>query len=317
MFEKGSGFTLKIGCLRIIRPTTFTLLLILIGLMASLRPQRNSATPKVNIQAAAATVVLFAISGEANNYQMDAVTIISGKQFTAPFTDEQKDKQKTFAERYFAAGRKYRLMFGGGDAGTVSVKKWSEGCNSVHADVTTTTTAHLGGQVKALATNSESIGKRASTRRAPNYTERADIEYLVRDIYTRNGTPRSLLDSIKVTNLTATDLNGDGNYEMIGSFTLETKTKLRRDLFLIARPTPPAQLIHGNFIADFVKFQTYKLPPEGFASSIDYVDQLDTDGDGIGEVVAVQGGFDAYGYVIFKKVAGRWGQVYQGIGDAC
>src|SRR5207244_3069234 len=118
---------------------------------------------------------------------------------------------------------------------------------SVHADVTTTTTAHLGGQVKALATNSESIGKRASTRRAPNYTERADIEYLVRDIYTRNGAPKSLLDSIKVTNLTATDLDGDGNYE----------------------------------------------------------------------VVAVQGGFDAYGYVIFKKVAGRWRQVYQGIGDAC
>jgi len=257
------------------------------------------------------------VSGEADDYHMDAVALINGKQFTAPFTDEQKDKQKTFAERYFASDRKYRLMFGGGAAGSVSVKKWSEGCNSVHADVTTMTTAHLGGQVKALATNSDSIGKRTSTRRAPNYAERADIEYLVRDIYTRNGTPNSLLDSIKTTNLTATDLNGDGNYEMIGSFTLETKTKLRRDLFLIARPTPPAQLIHGNFQTEFVKFQTYKLPPEGFASSVDYVDQLDMDADGIGEVVAVQGGFDAYGYLIFKKVAGRWRQVYQGLGDAC
>jgi len=50
-----------------------------------------------------------------------------------------------------------------------------------------------------------------------------------------------------------------------------------------------------------VKFQAYRPPPEQFLSSIDYVDQLDVDGDGIGEVFTIQGGFDAYAYVIFKK----------------
>ena len=68
---------------------------------------------------------------------------------------------------------------------------------------------------------------------------------------------------------------------------------------------------------DFIKFQAYQPPPEQCLSSIDYVDQLDVDGDGIGEVFTVQGGFDAYAYVIFKKVRGRWREVYQGIGDAC
>jgi hypothetical protein len=66
-----------------------------------------------------------------------------------------------------------------------------------------------------------------------------------------------------------------------------------------------------------VKFQAYRPPPEQFLSSIDYVDQLDVDRDGIGEVFTIQGGFDAYAYVIFKKVGGRWREVYQGIGDAC
>jgi hypothetical protein len=52
-------------------------------------------------------------------------------------------------------------------------------------------------------------------------------------------------------------------------------------------------------------------------SNIDLVDQLDGDSDGTGEVFATQAGFDAYVYVIFKKVGGRWRQVYDMIGDAC
>jgi len=69
--------------------------------------------------------------------------------------------------------------------------------------------------------------------------------------------------------------------------------------------------------ADFVNFQAYQPPPEGFLSSIDFVDQLDLDGNGVGEVFAVQGGFDGYAYVIFRRVGGRWRQVFNMIGDAC
>jgi hypothetical protein len=47
------------------------------------------------------------------------------------------------------------------------------------------------------------------------------------------------------------------------------------------------------------------------------LDQLDLDGNGTGEVFAVEGGFDGYGYVIFKKIAGRWRSVYNMMGDAC
>src|SRR5207248_10385267 len=124
-------------------------------------------------------------------------------------------------------------------------------------------------------------------------------------------TPASLMPAIKVTNLTATDLNGDGKYEMIGSFTLAAENKFERDLFLIATPQGAAMR------ADFVKFQAYQPPAEGFLSSIDFIDQLDLDGDGVGEVFATHGGFDAYGYLIFKKAGGRWRQVFEGIGDAC
>ncbi|MEO8436775.1 MAG: hypothetical protein ABI596_17895 [Pyrinomonadaceae bacterium] len=256
-------------------------------------------------------IVVFAVSGDAGEFNMDAVVMVDGKRLRAPFTDEQKGGQKKFADTYFATGKKYHLMFGGGAAGDVTLKKWTEGCNSIHADVAVSTSARLGGQVKALATNSQSLGQPASARRAPTDAERTGVMALVKSIYAQHGVNAALFRSLIVTNLTATDVDGDGRYEMIGSFTLAASNKFERDLFLIAKPQ--GTLMRG----DFVKFQAYQPPAEGFLSSIDFIDQLDLDGDGVGEVFAMQGGFDAYGFSIFKKQAGRWRMVYTGIGDAC
>jgi hypothetical protein len=257
------------------------------------------------------STVVFAVGGEPDSYHMDAVTLFNGRQFKAPFSDEQKDDQKKFAEKYFATGRKYRLIFGGGETGSVTVSKWSEGCNSIHSEITATTSARLGGQVRALATNDTALAQRTPARRAPTEAERAAVMTLVKSIYKQRRTPANLIGSLKVTNLTATDLDGDGKYEMIGSFALAAKNKFERDLFLIAKSAGAAMR------ADFVNFQAYQPPPEGFLSSIDFIDQLDVDRNGVGEVFAIQGGFDGYGYVIFRKVGGRWREVYQGLGDVC
>lgn len=274
----------------------------------ALRAGNSAASTTAQVRKGA---VVFAVSAESGEGSMDAVVIVDGKQLRAPYSDEQKDRQKSFANEYFAPGKVYRLIFGGGEAGNVTVKKWSEGCNNIHAEVSPATTARLGGKVMALATNSESLGKRASARRAPTDAERAAVMTLMKTIYSQHRTPASLVSSIKVTNLTATDLNGDGNYKMIASFTSAAKNKFERDLFLIAHQQGAAMR------ADFVKFQAYQPPPETFLSSVDFIDQLDLDGDGTGEVFATQGGFDGYALLIFKKVGGRWRQVYETIGDAC
>lgn len=255
--------------------------------------------------------MVFAISNESGEGTMDAVVLLKGKQLRVPFTDEQKDRQKKIAAEYFGSGRTYRLIFGGGEAGSVTVKKWSEGCNTVHAEVGLSTSATLGGQVRALATNSESLGKRPSSRRAPTEAERAAVLTLVRNIYKQHRTPADLIAALKVTNLTATDLDGDGKYEFVGSFTSEARNKFERDLFLIAKSAGTGMR------ADLAMFQAYQPPPETFLHSIDFIDQLDLDGNGVGEVFAIQGAFDGYAYVVFRKVGGRWRQVYDTIGDLC
>jgi len=261
-------------------------------------------------QAKKQTVIL-AVQSESGEGSLDAIGILDAKKLRAPYNDEQKDRQTAFANDYFKKGTVYRLIFGGGDAGSATVSKWSEGCNNIHAQATVSTSARLGGKVMALATNSETLGKHAISRRPPTDAERAATLTLMKSIYQQHRTPASLMPSIKVTNLTASDLNGDGQYEMIGSFTLAAKNKFERDLFLIATPQGTAMR------ADFAKFQAYQPPAEGFLSSIDFIDQLDIDGDGVGEVFTTQGAFDGYALLVFKKVGKRWRQVHDQIGDLC
>ncbi|HEX3143481.1 MAG TPA: hypothetical protein VHQ64_05880, partial [Pyrinomonadaceae bacterium] len=261
-------------------------------------------------QARKQTVIL-AVQSESGEGSLDAIGILDAKKLRAPYNDEQKDRQTAFANDYFKKGTVYRLIFGGGDAGSATVSKWSEGCNNVHAQATVSTSARLGGKVMALATNSETLGKHAISRRPPTDAERAATLTLMKSIYQQHRTPASLMPSIKVTNLTASDLNGDGQYEMIGSFTLAGKNKFERDLFLIATPQG------ATMRADFAKFQAYQPPAEGFLSSIDFIDQLDIDGDGVGEVFTTQGAFDGYALLVFKKVGKRWRQVHDQIGDLC
>lgn len=268
----------------------------------------------LNIMTTAQTrkqTVILAVQSESGETTLDLLAVLAGKQLRSPYDDEQKDRQKTFAEDYFKKGTVYRLIFGGGDAGSATVSGWNEGCNNVHAQAAISTSARLGGKVMALATNSETLGKRAISRRPPTDAERSAALALMKTIYQQHRTPASLMSAIKVTNLTATDLNGDGKYELVGSFTLAAKNKFERDLFLIATP-------QGNgWRAEFAKFQAYQPPPEGFLSSIDFIDQLDIDGDGTGEVFATMGAFDGYALIAFKKIGGRWRQVHDQVGDLC
>ena len=242
---------------------------------------------------------------------LDAVVLVENGKLRQPYPEYNEAAQRKFGSEYFATGKKYRVTFGGGEVGSVTVKGFDMGCNNIHATATVEDNGKIPAHLSALATNSDSLARKPRSRRAPTDVERQAVMKLVTQIYRSRGTTSALLRTLKTTNLTATDLNGDGELELIGSFVIETKSKARKDLLLIAEPAGAA------FKPALVKFQAYKLPPEGFDSAIDFVDQLDLDGDGIAEVFVQQHGFDAYGYSIYKKSRGTWRQVYTTTGDAC
>jgi len=352
-------------------------------------------TSRINARPALVLVVSHADPDEQQS-NVDAVVLVENGKFKQPYLEENEAAQKQFASNYFAPGKKYRVTFGGGEVGTATIKSSGMGCNNIHAAATLEDNKRIPPHLSALATDSRTLGKKPAARRAPTDAEREGVMRIVRQIYTARGTTAKALNTLKTTNLTATDLNGDGQFELIGSFVLEIKrgntVSARRDLFLIAEPQRPpgptpikaagsagpssagrssagpssagpssagrssagsssarpssagrssagpssagsspagvssagpsvsaeASFSAGPpFKATLIDFQSYNLPPEGFDSAVDFVDQLDLDADGISEVFAQQHGFDAYGYSIYKKTARGWRKVYTTTGDAC
>lgn len=264
----------------------------------------------------AGTLVFVVSHADSENDEgtMDAVVRIKDGKFLQPYPEENETAQAEFAKQYLAGGKKYRVTFGGGEIGHALVESWSQGCSNIHSTVRLDDGGRITTRLSGLATDSLTLGKKPSSRRAPTDAERQSVMNLVRQIYRTRRTTPAMLRGLSTTNLTATDLDGDGKFEMVGSFVIETKAKARRDLLLIAEPSsadPKA------FVGALVHFQSYKLPDEGFDSAVNFVDQLDLDGDGIAEVFALQHGFDAYGYHIYKKSRGRWREVFRTIGDAC
>ncbi|HEY0405686.1 MAG TPA: hypothetical protein VGC89_08150 [Pyrinomonadaceae bacterium] len=262
--------------------------------------------------------VIFVVSGdesgpgEQRQYSMDALVILRGGKYLPPIAEDSEESQRVFADKFYQAGQKYRLLFGGGYAGTATTQSWQQGCNNIHARVSVETAATLRGRVSGLATNSESLGKKASSRRALTKAERASVMSLVNNIYRQHKTSAALMRRLKVNNLTATDLDGDGRFEVIGDFVIQTGdiNGARRDLFLIA-------VAHGKgYRAELADFQSYRMD-SGFGHGIGFLDQLDMDGDGTGEVVTIDEGFDGYGYSIYRKRNGRWRIVHSVAADAC
>jgi hypothetical protein len=253
--------------------------------------------------------------GEPQEYGMDALVLLNRGKYIDPVGEADSNAMKPFAEKYFQAGKKYRLLLGGGQVGTATVKSSSEGCNTIHSTVSIESNAKIGGPIKGLATDSETLGRKASSRRALTPAERAAVMTLVKNIYRQHKISNALLQrSLKVNNLTATDLDGDGQFEVIGDFQIaisSTSTEgPRRDLFLIATPKG------AGYQAELANFQSYRMN-SGFGRGIGFADQLDIDNDGRAEVVTIDEGFDGYGYSIYKKQGGRWRLVYSVMGDAC
>lgn len=268
-------------------------------------------------QRAAGGTVIFAVEKYEANVQIEPVVILRGGQYVAPPVDGSDETggeaaAKRFIAEYFKAGRRFRLLFGGGEEGSVSVVKYIEpGCVGMWAEVKAETTARLGGEVQALATDSEAIGAGAASRRAPTEAERAAALELARAAFARGGASQALVRKMEVFNLTAADLDRDGKFELVGSFRAENNTGQALDahtLFMIYEPTglglKPALTWHHR-------------GAEGEYADRRLVDHADLDGDGVSEVIAEGHYYESNDYFIYKRQQGRWRPVYQGGGGGC
>ncbi len=295
-------------------PTLFTSALLLLSLVCP--SARSGAQTRPARPAAGNEVVVFAVKKYDTMQQMEPVVIVRRGTYVKPPVDESdvtggdiEAQSKRFVGDYFRAGRQYRMLSGGGDAGTLTVQKYLEpGCVGMNAEVSTETQVRLGGEVQALAVSSDTLGRGAGSRRAPTEAERASALELARAAFARNAVPAALVKKMGTLNLTATDLDRDGRAELVGSFRVVGAEYMNYALFMIFEPA-----------ADKLKaaLTWYHKGAEADAADRRFVDQLDLDGDGVSEVIAEGHYYESNDYFIYKKQRGQWRSVYQGGGGGC
>ena len=284
-------------------------ILVLVCMLAFGVLTRPTARAQNATRAASETVVFSIKKYPDSDTHLEPIVIIKGGKYTYPPVEEEVPS-KQFTDTYFRVGRKYRMIFGGGDGGSVTVTKLIEpGCVGLLAQIDVESNVRLGGQVEALAVSNEKIGTGVSSRRAPTESERTQALEVARTTYIQRKAPPALLKKMNTVNLTAVDLDRDGKFEMIGGFNIPGGNMLAYNLFIIFEQTPA-----GKYRA---AWNWYQKGSEETYEDRSLVDVVDLDGDGVAEVIAEGSYYESNDYVIYKRQAGTWRPIYKGGGGGC
>ncbi|MDQ1612923.1 MAG: hypothetical protein QOG00_2854 [Pyrinomonadaceae bacterium] len=254
-------------------------------------------------------------------YEFEPIAFYGRGVFKGAIAGDSSAAELTrFANSYYKAGQRYRLIWGGAEAGTVVAKQSQKAtdCSKAAATADVQTSIQLGGNRMALATNSPTLGLAKSSRRAPTDEERAQVKMHVERIFREKGVPAAALDKLKTINLTATDLNNDGAAELIGTYMIKREgTEIFIDqLFVLAEPAAGGVKIgvarHEQLKGtDFTDPESLESVGESAFLTEILLDQLDVDGDGTGEVFTISYSFEGTNYTIYKKGKQGWSAVQE------
>lgn len=289
---------------------------------------RVSASPQQPRTTTRQESVVFVVMKDATeDAQVEPVAVIDGRGALAEPAEEASGDgaPSAFLARHYRAGAQYRLIFGGAEAGTLTIRAATPAeCspNAASADIGTAA-SKLGGNVMALATDGAHAPRAQSSRRAPTAEERAAALGVAKRFLAGKRVSASAFErGTKTLNLTATDLDGDGREELIGSYVVKVGPKVRDTLFLVAAPQG------RGFRAALTKYARVNakemMDPalidnigEGGLGTELYVEQLDADGDGVGEVFTLSRSFEGTTYRAYQRRRGVWRGVYENYSYRC
>lgn len=249
--------------------------------------------------------------------QIEPVAFIeNGKLEPIVGDDADLVKNPEFVEAYYKPKTKYNLIFGGENAGTVSVTKdlAKTDCAANQAEISILSkTVKPKGFVMALATNAAAKKSVKGTRKLPTPEERLEIEKLVMAEMLTKNIPIKKINELRYHNLTKVDVDNDGNPEFVGTFWYNTGDKIRSLMFFIADKNKD-----GTISIPFSKFNEVKEEDvmNNDIKTVDsgtlhelLIDIFDVDGDGTGEIFTMINNFEGSNFNAYKKVDGKWGQV--------
>lgn len=268
--------------------------------------------------------VVFAVFGGSGQLpaRMEPILLLEGGQYKEPVSGgSDAEEIKRFSGEHYKLGRKYRLLFGGAEAGTVTIKKptQDEECFRTGAEITLQTDARLNRNVMALATDSSSLGQAAAerSRRLPTQAERTQVLELARSTFRQKGVAAALLPAVEVINLTAVDLDRDGKFEMAGSFVASKRTR-RQERYVLFMLAVPDGTGYRAAVSNYSKFGEADMMSGSTITTINegtyvekLVEHLNLDGDRTSELLTIAEGLEGVTYYVYKRQGGAWNKVYE------
>lgn len=295
-------------------------------LLAQPAPQASASSRQGRTTARRESVVFVVTKDGTGDAQVEPVAVIDGRGALAePATEAGEGAPSAFLARHYRAGAKYQLIFGGAEAGSLTIRAATPAeCspNSASADIVPAS-LKLGGGVMALATDGAHAPRAQASRRAPTAEERAAVFGVAKRFLAGKRVSASAVErGTKTLNLTATDLDGDGREELIGSYVVKVGPKVRDTLFLVAAPQG------SGFRAALTKYARVRAGEMMDPSQLDnlgegglgtelYVEQLDADGDGVGEVFTLSRSFEGTTYRAYQRRRGVWRAAYENYSYRC
>lgn len=274
--------------------------------------------------ASPAKTVIFAVLNDGK--AIEPIGYIGAKGAMTPAIDGASEAAvlSAFHRTYFAKGKMFPLVFGGKVSGNVTVTSSDPRgeCVNYLGNVTTKTTrSPLKGNIMALATNAKIIKPGSGVRRLPTPAERAEIEALVRDRFVKDGISEEVAKALKYHNLTALDVNSDGQAEMVGTFWVEPSATDRQLLFFIAELGADKKYRLGYSESKKVaQAETMSEEIKDVDSGVYHerlLDIFDVDADGDSEIFSYVMSFEGAGFNVYKRKGDVWVNHFEGSNYHC
>lgn len=290
---------------------------LIIGLVTVAEAQRRAAVRP-------AKTVIFAVLNDGK--AIEPIGYIGAKGVMTPAIDGASEGAvlTAFHRTYFSKGKMFPLIFGGKVSGNVTVTSSDPKgeCVNYLANVATKTTrSALKGNIMALATNAKITKPGSGIRRLPTPAERAEIETLVREAFAKKSISADVAKNLKYHNLTALDVNNDGQAEMVGSFWVEPSATEREVLFFIAELGADKKYRFGYSESRRIKQEeTMSEDIKDVDSGVYHerlLDIFDIDGDGDSEIFSYVMSFEGAGFNVYKRQGDGWINHFEGSNYHC
>lgn len=267
--------------------------------------------------------IIFAVLNDGST--LEPIAYIEKGKLTPPAGGDGEPKDITlFNKTYYKPKETYRLIFGGANVGTVTVKSSDpkSECGKNMATVTAQTTkTKLSGFIMALATDAVSKKAASGVRRKPTPAEKTEIDTLVRAEFTNKKVSAGAIKNLHYQNLTAIDVNNDKKADFVGSYWVETGKTERALLFFIAEKNA-----NGKYEFGYSDFRTVKQE-EVMSKDLKDVDTgvyhellldiFDYDDDGVSEIFTYTQSFEGAGFTAYKREKGKWEKAFEGSNYHC